>query len=102
MTSFEELVSELTTLYNEATTFFDKAFVETNSSKWEELRDEIKQAGRQLRKRLAVLGVRLIDSVKQSPLMEQADELDVRNWLRGMAACLAGMDLSIPPFLRCV
>ena len=57
---------------------------------WELLSEEQKQTGQRIRKKLTEFGVRLLDAVKYSPLMEQADELDVRKQLRGMSAALLG------------
>lgn len=57
---------------------------------WDLLSEEQKQTGRRIRKKCTELGVRLVDSVRHSPLMEQADEIEVRNLFRGMSACLLG------------
>lgn len=57
---------------------------------WDLLSEEQKQTGQQIRKKLTEFGTRLVDALRHSPLMDQADEVDVRNLLRGMSACLLG------------
>jgi hypothetical protein len=57
---------------------------------WDLLPEEQQQTGQRIRKKITEFGVHLVDAVRHSVLMEQADEVEVRKLLRGMAACLVG------------
>jgi hypothetical protein len=57
---------------------------------WKFLEEQEQEIGRGIRKKFVEFGVRLVDAVRYSPLMEQADELEVRNIVRGVSACVVG------------
>jgi hypothetical protein len=106
LTSIEDLRSELVALKDEATQFLANALITIVQKRgepeipnrsfyglppeWEYLSEDQWLTGLRLRKRLAQCGVRLIEAVRESPLMEQADEAEVRRLLRVMSASLVG------------
>ena len=57
---------------------------------WELLSGEQKETGQRLRKEITEFGIRVITAVRQSPTMDETDEVEFRKLLRGMAACVVG------------
>ena len=97
----ENLKSELASLKKEALTHFeglgtmareDHAHLIVDGTAvpvWNLLTSTQRDEAHALRSKVAAFGVRLLEAVRISPLMEQADEEEIRTLLRKMSASLA-------------
>ena len=59
-----------------------------HSGDWDRLKPEQRETARYARTRLTDFGNRLLEVVRKSPLMESADQADIRRSLRSMSASL--------------
>ncbi|SRR5258708_2429002 len=97
----DKLESELSSLKKEALAHFeslgtmakeDHAHVIVDGKAvpvWNLLTDAQRREAHELRSKVAAFGVRLLEAVRISPLMEQADEEEIRTLLRKMSASVA-------------
>lgn len=97
----DNLKSELTNLKKEALTHFEGLGTMANENDshlivdgeavpvWNLLTSAQRDGAHALRSKVAGFGVRLLEAVRISPLMEQADEEEIRTLLRKMSASLA-------------
>lgn len=96
----DQLVSELKSIGKEGIDWFknlgqyaDEAqghFLKESSLTpiWNLLDDKQRSDSAAIRRRIATFGVRLLTAVKTAPLMEQADEMEIRTLLRRMSSSL--------------
>ena len=99
----ESLRSEISLIYGEGAVYFseigeliDKDY-SWHANQWDQLPSEQRGTALRIRTKLADCGVRLIEAVRKSALLEQTDETEVKRLLRGMAAALLLKEFSYHP-----
>jgi hypothetical protein len=97
----DNLKSELTSVRSEAVAHFESLGAMAKEQQghlildgkavpvWNLLTNDQRDKAHDLRSKVAAFGVRLLEAVRISPLMEQADEEEIRTLLRKMSASLA-------------
>jgi hypothetical protein len=90
----DALRSEFISIRDEAIKFFADARLTVgntphhSSDDWDRLQPEQRAKARQVRTKLNDFGIRLLDAVRESPLLEKVDEVETRRLLRSMSVSL--------------